>query len=594
MLNPNLLVRLFTGYIIIIMVSVTIVSVLASRQISKNSLADIEESLSIRSQLLVELAKPTFRNLSTPQLENIQETIVRLGANTQSRLTLIAPSGTVVADSQQAPQSMDNHAGRPEIIAAGKINKATAIRFSQTLQLQMLYLAQQVVENDNVLGYVRVSLPLSTIDKKLADLRISVLVSAIISAIIALILGFYFVKRFSDPLTKITRVAEAISKGDYSKRIVTTHKDEIGLLVEAFNRMAESSERRMDSIVADKNRLAMIFQGMVEGVIYVDETNHISHINQPAAKMLNLSISGAINQLVDEKIKAKEILSALEQAISTQNIIKVQMQHGDSIIKTEVIDIYAAALNNDIGEPIGAVIVLNNISELAYLETVRRDFVANASHELKTPITAIRGLTETRLDDKAMPEEIRNRFIEKIKVQSIRLSTLVADLMNISRLEASKSVPAFKPINLTQSVKCSIDHAWNICQEKQINLSNDLPKEQLMIEGDSQEISQLIDNLLDNAINYTSSLGNINVSLSRDNQQAKIVVKDTGIGISYNQQQRIFERFYRVDTARSRELGGTGLGLSIVKNIVEIHCGAIELKSKKNHGSTFTVYLPLI
>lgn len=590
--NPSLLRRLFIRYVFIILTLTIIVGALVSRQTTENTLQEIHHSLFIRAQFLAELAKPALQQ-AAQDTGTIQKTVVELGKKTQSRLTLISQDGTVLADSQQSPLSMDNHANRQEIVDAAEKGIATTRRFSQTLSQEMVYLALQVRSQGKVVGYVRVSLPLTMIDKQLAQLRLAILLSALVSAFVALILGFYFVKRFSSPLTKITAVADAISKGDYSKRIITEQKDEIGLLAKAFNRMAENSQQRLTEMETERNRLAMIFTGMVEGVIYVNKQQQIIHINQAAAHMLNISTITSIKQPLAELIKITEITSAVEDAIAQQDVVKTQVQRQGNSDNIEVIDIYAAALNNDQGESVGAVVVLNDISELAYLERVRRDFVANASHELKTPITAIRGLTETILDDLLMPEEIRLRFIEKIKTQSIRLSGLVTDLMSISRLEANQSEPTFEAINLTKTLKQAMLNASNSAQEKNISISSQLGNSKMIIRGDQQEINQLIDNLIDNAIKYTPAAGNINISLIAHENQAKITVKDTGIGISHAEQQRIFERFYRIDKARSRELGGTGLGLSIVKNIVEKHHGSITVESTKGHGSSFSVVLPL-
>ncbi|WP_372882316.1 ATP-binding protein [Psychromonas sp.] len=590
--NPSLIRRLFLGYAVIILSLTLVVSVLVSRQITENTLQDIRDSLSIRAQFLAELSKSAFQNpLQDPAA--MQQKVVELGRNTQSRLSLIKNDGTVLADSHQSPEKTDNHADRPEIIEARKQGTATSTRFSQTVNQQMTYFAQTVSNEQKTLGFVRVALPLTTVDKKLAQLRIVVLISALISAFVALILGFYFAQRFSAPLIKMTTVADAISKGDYSKRIITRQKDEIGLLAEAFNRMAQNYQLRLSEMETERNRLAMIFTGMVEGVIYVNEQQQIIHINQAAANMLNVSTITCLKQALAEQIKITEIISSVQAAIVQQGVVKTQMQRQADSKETEVIDIYAAALTNVQGESIGSVVVLHDISELAYLERVRRDFVANASHELKTPITVIRGLSETILDDPQMSADIRNRFIENINTQSIRLSSLVSDLMSISRLEANQNASAFAAVDLSNTIKQAINNAASSAEEKKISISRQLPDSETIISADQQEINQLIDNLLSNAIRYTPSPGSVNVNLVRQGDEAIITVKDTGIGISLAHQQRIFERFYRVDKARTRELGGTGLGLSIVKNIAEKHHGRVTLSSTEGHGSTFTVFLPL-
>ena len=585
--------RLFLGYVVIILSLTIIISVLVSRQISENTLEDLRHTLYTRALFLAELSKPALQDPQHKAAAN-QQTIVELGKDTQSRFTIINSQGKVLADSQQSPQKMDNHATRLEIIEAREQGMAITSRYSQTLAQKMIYLALRITENKEIIGFVRVSMPLTTIDKKVAQLNRAVLLSALTCACLALLLSFYFSKRFSAPLVNITAVADAISKGDYSKRILIHHKDEIGLLAKAFNRMAHNSQQRLNDMETERNRLAMIFTGMVEGVIYVNKQQEIIHINQAAANMLNLSTITSIKQALAKQIDIPEITDAVQTAISQHTVVKTQVQRNLNKEQNEVIDIYVAALNNEQKDSVGAVIVLNDISELAYLERVRRDFVANASHELKTPITAIRGFTEIILDDATMPDDIRNRFIKKIETQSMRLASLVTDLMSISRLEANQTGVIFEAIDLTASVKQTIANAGYNADEKNISISSQLPKGKTIISGDQQEINQLLDNLINNAIKYTPAKGNINISLDKLQGQAKISVKDTGIGISLAHQQRIFERFYRIDKARSRDLGGTGLGLSIVKNIVEKHQGTITVTSKINHGSTFSVFLPLL
>ncbi len=593
--KASLLRRLFTGYVAVILVTTVLVNSLIAQQISKNSLEEIKANLEINAILVVELVRPLLLNAEKIDNYKFQQAIVALGKKAKNRVTLITPDGTVLADSEENPILMDNHANRPEIIVASEKIKANATRYSNTLQKNMLYFAIQVKDNDTLIGYVRASLPLDFIDEKLYQLRYIVAFSAFISGLCALLLGYYFIKRFSTPLTDMTNVAKAIAKGDYSQRIHNTQTDELGQLAQAFNIMAENSELRLNDIIADRNRLAMIFTGMVEGVVYVDEKQNIIHINQAAASILNISETACLKQPIAQQINAIEITEVIEQSILEQSIIKTQMRNSaqNNQLLDEVVDIYCAALTNDVGTPIGVVMVLNDRSELDYLEHMRRDFVANASHELKTPITAIRGIIETIIEDEKMSSHIRQSFMEKIKIQSIRLSSLVTDLMTISRLDAKPEESILETVDLTLILKRSLINLKNICNDKNVTLSVQLSDHEMLLRADPQELSQLFDNLIDNAIKYTASLGNVNVSLTLDKKQAIIMVKDTGIGIDKKSQDRIFERFYRVDKARSRELGGTGLGLSIAKNIVNKYQGNISVKSRVNHGTTFTVLLPL-
>ena len=592
MFRSRLFWRLFFTYVIAIVISILLIGVPVNRQLTENNTAEIHQSLQTRAELLVEIARQHLLNPDQPNRDtDIQTIITKLGKNTPTRLSIIDSQGVVLADSQAIPDMMDNHLDRPEIVEARDKGTAMLSRYSHHLQQPALYRAHSVRDNDRIIGYVRVSLPQTLIDRQISQWHSKLLFSVAVTILLALLLGLFFAWHHAAPLVRMTEVAGAIFQGDYARRIDTRRQDEIGQLAKMFNRMALNSEQHLAEISDDHSRLNKILSSMVEGVIGVDQHHKINHLNQAAARLLELSPGRCIKQNIWEVVRVPEIIQAMEEAFDCTRVIKTQFRRPT---ETEdlVVDIYATALYNDSGESIGAVIVLNDRSELDRLGRIRRDFVANASHELKTPITAIRGLVETILDDPAMDNKTQLDFLNKIQVQSFRLSTLISDLMTISRLESSDHTHQFQTLNLSELLHDSVNTLKPVCEEKQIALDLHIV-DRLEIAGDQQGIMQLIDNLLDNAAKYTSTGGLIEVSLARHQQHARLVVKDTGIGIDYRHQPRIFERFYRVDKARSRELGGTGLGLSIVKNIVEQHQGLISLHSRPGAGTHFTVLLPL-
>ena len=602
MITSRILWRLYAGYVAIILISTIIVGLLVGQQVASNGMDEIEKSLTIQSEMLAELSRSALaRDVTTTKIDDLQETIRVLGRKSGSRLTVVRSDGKVLADSQESPENMDNHSGRPEIAGARKTGHSSSTRFSQTLSQNMRYLAKRVDEGDALLGIVRVSVALNDLERKATQLWWLVLLGATTSAVAALVLGFYFAKRFTDPLRSMTDIAEAISQGDYDRRLSVIHKDEIGTLAEAFNRMARSSAERVLEITTERNRLARILASMVEGVIGIDAERRVIHANDAARNMLGpdgLGQDGSHDshdherqELLWEDVRIPEVIQAVEEAFETQRVAKMQVQRvgvGHDLI----VDVHVSPLLTGL-EVSGVLIVMNDISEVANLERVRRDFVANASHELKTPITAIRGLTETMLDDPNMEDEVRNRFVERVSAQSMRLSVLVSDLLTISRLESDLSEKNAHAFDLQELVKRSISAVKSTCHEKQLELEFEPDDASCLFEGDAQSISQLVDNLMDNAIKYTPPGGKISVRLSRIADLLQLEVEDTGIGIEAQAQQRVFERFYRVDKARSRDLGGTGLGLSIVKHIAEEHGGTVQLDSEPGRGSRFVVKFPL-
>jgi len=470
-------------------------------------------------------------------------------------------------------------------------------RLSRTIGEDLNYYALPVYNDGVLLGFVRSAYFIEEMNKEIAVGRAEIIRDGVIVILVGILLiaitAFFQVRS----VDKLAFIASDIVAGNYRRRL--PEKNVLGLkkIAETINQLARKSAENISDITTDRNRLAAIFAGMVEGVIDVDENQKILHINDAAAKLLGINILESTGKAIWQEVRNNEITDALDEAIKTQAVVKTQI--GLSVPKStnsikSIVDIYAVSLRDDLGKAIGAVIVLHDISELKSLERIRSDFVANASHELKTPITAIRGLSESVIDDKDIERETILQFMGRINSQSIRLSQLVGDLMTLSRLEDNYENENFSVINMNELVRGSIKSAEIAIEEKQQKLNVEISEDSIQAYGDPQNLSQLLDNLIDNAIKYTPENGEVTVKLSIDNGDILLQVSDTGIGISAQFQQRIFERFYRIDKARSKSLGGTGLGLSIVKNIAEKHGGKVDIKSLSGRGSTFSYRMPMI
>ncbi len=408
----------------------------------------------------------------------------------------------------------------------------------------------------------------------------------------ALLLSLWIAWQRFVAMEHLLQAAEAIAQGDFERRVPEQHTPGIKRLADAINQMARLSARRVSTLTADRNRLATIFAGMVEGVVDVDEKQNIIHINDAAALLLGLTRENSIGKPVWQEIRNQKITLAVDEAIRNRTAIKARVDY-PRMSEQLVIDIYVASLSDDEGEPIGAVVVLHDVTELKHLERIRTDFVANASHELKTPITAIRGLAETMVGDPQAERDMLMKYMERIHAQSLRLSNLITDLMTISRLEADQGQADFTRINFNDLVRREVRAAATAVESKFHRLTLEPWPEVLEVHGDRQNLSQLCNNLIDNAIKYTPEGGIIQVRLRRDQHEVVLEVEDNGIGISPQFQERVFERFYRIDKARSQSLGGTGLGLSIVRNIAERHNGTVGVVSQLGRGSTFTFRMPL-
>ena len=408
----------------------------------------------------------------------------------------------------------------------------------------------------------------------------------------ALLAAIYLAWRNTVAMEHLTDATEAIAQGDFERRVPEQHTPGVKRLADAVNLMARTSIRRVSMLTADRNRLATIFAGMVEGVVDVDEKQNIIHINDAAALLLGLVRENSIGKPVWQEIRNQKITLAIDDAIRNRTVIKARVDY-PRVSEQLVFDIYVASLSDDQGGPIGAVLVLHDVTELKHLERIRTDFVANASHELKTPITAIRGLAETMVGDPDVEKSTLMQYMERIHSQSLRLSNLVTDLMTISRLESDQGTSSFTRMNFNDLVRREVRAAASAVEIKLHSLTLDPFPEPLEVYGDRQNLSQLCNNLIDNAIKYTPEGGQIKVRVSREQADVVLEVEDNGIGISPQYQERVFERFYRVDKARSQSLGGTGLGLSIVRNIAERHYGSVGVTSQLGKGTTFTFRMPL-
>jgi two-component system phosphate regulon sensor histidine kinase PhoR len=395
-------------------------------------------------------------------------------------------------------------------------------------------------------------------------------------------------RRLASPLTSLLRASTSALP---ETREGGGRGDDVAQLADAFNRMSADLRERMATITGERNRLVAILSAMVEGVVAVDREQRVLHVNEAAAAILGTPASEAMGRPAWEMTRVGEVLDALGVAARELRDLtreaRIARPGGERTVQ-----LHASPLRDGQGRPAGAVVVLHDVTELRRLETVRRDFVANVSHELKTPLTAIHGMVETVLDDEGMEAETRRRFLARVHEHSSRLGNLVHDLLALARIEAAEGALERALLDLREPVRDSAARLTPAADAKGLTLEVHLPAEPVEIEGDEEALREVVDNLLDNAVKYTPSGGAVTLTLACGATEATIDVRDTGIGIEKEHLARIFERFYRVDKARSRELGGTGLGLAIVKHLVAAHGGRVSVESEPGAGSAFRVALP--
>jgi len=582
--------RLYLGWAGCVATSLLLAYFLAARGVESRALSSIEDSLRVRALLLGEISLPALKK---GRGDSLQEKVLRLGWKTRTRLTVIAADGLVLADSRKDPALMENHGSRPEILEAKKEGIGVSVRTSGTIGIRMMYLALPVREKGKTLGFARASLPLTLVDERLSSLRGALILPGILAALVGLLLGFFLFHKLTLSLEETVEGAKALASGDLSRRLPHHGKDEIAALGRAFNQMAETLEKEVLALREKRETLEAVLEGMVEGVLGVDGRGEVLYLNQCASRILRIPPSRGVGMQAREILRNRpQILQLLEKAgkgeTPPEERLVFPSQDGDRILEAR-----AAPLETDPRGERGAVLVLHDITRLSRLEKVREDFVANVSHELKTPITAIQGILETLLHDREMEPKEREEFLASAMDQALRLSSLVKDLLTLSRLESEEEALDFRPLDLVETARGVWRTFLPLLEKKGLKGEMEVPREGLPLQGDGAALRIMTANLLDNALKYTSPGGTVRLRLSRKEKEAILEVEDTGPGIEPVHQKRVFERFYRVDKARSRSLGGTGLGLSIVKHTARAHGGDVELESVPGKGSLFRVLLPL-
>jgi len=585
MRHSPIFLRLYAGFAVVILFSILIVGLMVQRQIEQASLRDISNNLSSQAFIL----QQSFANTGQQTQSQIQQTLKQIGQRIDTRVTLLTKDGVVIADSEFNASEMDNHRYRPEIIAANTSDIGQSRRYSKTLQKPMLYVAVSAMASNGNLGYIRTALPTQRIDEEINYLRRVIIIAASLTALIALFIGYWLAMSFARPLRQMTLIAKNYAHGRYQLRIPSQRRDEIGDLARSLNQMADISAQRFDIIKTERDQLSTILKSMNEGVITVTSEGLITHVNAAACRMLRTSGERCLGQALTDIDGSDNLDHAFRQCQQQQTSVERTIQL-DGYTFSRHYRLHVTLLKQS--HRADAILVLQDITAVQRIDKMRADFVANASHELKTPITAIRGFAETLIEDDTIDRAIQQRFMRKIHGQSIRLSALVSDLLALSRLESNDEAYNTQ-IDLQQVVQRVCANLQAVAQTQQVTLELQTKDGPMMLLGDDNALGQMATNLIDNAIKYTTAKGTVTVALTVTEGVAVLAVKDNGLGIDESDQERIFERFYRVDKARSQSLGGTGLGLAIVKHIVQSHKGLLQLNSKLNQGSTFTIKIPL-
>jgi two-component system phosphate regulon sensor histidine kinase PhoR len=508
-----------------------------------------------------------------------------------ARVTVVASDGTVLADSAADPAKMENHANRPEVQAAIASGAGKDVRQSATLGRALVYRAYRFEPPSGSPVVIRFALPLAQVNESIVEFRRRLLLASLAMLVLGGAASLIYSRGFSARIERLKDFSHRVASGDFQPLPSDDTEDELTDLARALNETAAHLNRTIRTLTGERNQSSAILRSMIEGVAVIDSKERVVFCNRAFAEILNIDAARCEGRSLVELVRQADLLDLARRALTSADslqgslIIGTVMPRSFAVTATPVKALEPAAN--------GAVIVLHDITELRRLERVRQDFVANVSHEFKTPLTAIQGFAETLLGGALEDEKNNRRFLAIIRDHAARLGRLTDDLLKLARIEAGKLEVQYQPVSVAELVEGCAATTLFKASRRNIALNLSYPPELPAIRGDAGLLREVLQNLLDNAVQYTSPGGRVDLSAATRDHEAVITVADTGIGIPLADQERIFERFYRVDAARSREVGGTGLGLSIAKHIVEAHGGRLWVESTVGAGSQFHFSIPL-
>ncbi|HOC60047.1 MAG TPA: ATP-binding protein [Smithellaceae bacterium] len=578
-MKRSLFFKIFFSYLVVIAFSFIVLSTFIKNEIQQVMTGQIVEELQTYAGL-IDLSKTQFG------LEQVRHIAYLSG----SRVTLADVRGRVFADSEKDIAGLDNHLNRPEIQEARVRGKGKSVRFSQTLGVNMLYVAVTLHDKDQITGYVRLARPLHNVQNVIDQVYQTVFLTILIISIFSLILAILVSYQLAKPIRAMEQFTRKLRQGDLQGSILLNTSDETKTLADNINYLVEELQSKIRLANEEKSKLMTALTSIDEGVLIVNTHESIEMVSPSLIHILKEPYG---------KIAGKTLMEAFRNADLQRLFLKFRQSQETATGEITLGGLHPVILQVSISEIHGYpdeekfMVVFHNVTRLKKLEQIRTDFIANVSHEIRTPLTAIIGYLETLQNGALESAEDARRFIDVMLRQAQRLHRLVEDLLTISKIELGEMEFHFEPILLSETVDHVISLLEAKAKEKKISMQNDLTRNLPPVKADRDRLCQILVNVLDNAVKFTGSGGRVTIDAEVQDNFVVLRIFDTGMGIPKEELQRLGERFYRVDKARSRELGGTGLGLSIVKHLMLVHGGKMEIDSRLGRGTSVSLFFPV-
>lgn len=577
---------LITRYTLLVAVVLVLLSLLVVIPIRTYALSRERRNLEEQARLFAGQAGRFFTGEMTP--EEVDLFLKELAGELPIRLTVIDTQGRVLGDSEFPARQMENHAGRPEVAAALRGEVSSASRESRTLGERFIYAAAPVKRGGETVGVARVSVQEESVMPVILRVWWIFLAASGLLLLVIVAASVWAERSVVGALDGLREGVSEVAAGNLRKRVDAPSIADFSELAESFNAMAEEVRRRMEEADSERKKLEAILESVSTGVLVADRGNRVLLLNPAAAGILGVKAEKALGRRLIEVFSSTELEEAVKRAAAGEGV-EVYLEF--LYPRHMHLRLKSSPVRGSDGRVMATVSTLEDVTLLRRVDRIRQDFVANVSHELRTPVATVRALTESLLAGALEEKETAERFLRDLDRETARLSQLIEDLLALSRLEAGETVLRVEGFPLRELVAECLERKANLAAKYGVEMGEDLSGE-LTVEADRRLLATLLDNLLDNAIKYNRPGGRATIGCRQESGEVILEVRDTGVGMPREELPRIFERFYRVDRARSRETGGTGLGLSIVKHIAELHGGTVTVESEPGEGSVFSVRLP--